>query len=464
MTISIFVIGVLSFLAGGTAAWIIFQARLGKRDDRAVEMKSRLNACETVLEETKQRLTEKEKATEGIRDRMESLQKDKAVAETRVEETNKKMEEQKELFNRSKEKMTETFQALSGESLKSNNKAFLELAKESLEVILKEAKGDIIRNEESIKHTVKPLEEALKRYEKQIGELEKTRATAYGNMEGQIRSLIDSQQSLQKETGNLVTALRRPEVRGRWGEVTLKRVAELAGMIEHCDYTEQVSVDTAAGRIRPDMIVRLPADREIVVDSKVSLDAFLDAISADTEEERKTLMIKHAQQVRKHMKDLSGKAYWDQFEKTPEFVVMFIPGESFLSVAVENDLTLIEDGMEKGVIIATPTTLISLLRAIAYGWRQEQVEKNAREISVLGRELYERIQPFLGHVNKAGSYLSQSVDAFNDMIGSLERRVIVSIKKFRELGVSGEKELPDIKQIDRNPLKTQEAEEEGSRL
>ncbi len=464
MTASIFMIGVTAFLAGGLIAWVVFQALAGRRDDKSFEVKSKLSACETVLAETKSRLEEKEKKAEEVREKMAGLQREKAVAETRVEETNKKMEEQKELFDRAKEKMTETFQALSGESLKSNNKAFLELAKESLEGLLKEARGDIVRNEESIKHTVKPLEEALKRYEKQISELEKTRATAYGNMEGQIRSLMESQQSLQKETGNLVTALRRPEVRGRWGEVTLKRVAELAGMIDHCDYFEQVSVDTAAGRRRPDMIVRLPADREIVVDSKVSLDAFLDAISADSDEERKTLMIKHAQQVRKHMKDLSSKAYWDQFEKTPEFVVMFIPGESFLSVAVENDLTLIEDGMEKGVIIATPTTLISLLRAIAYGWRQEQVEKNAREISVLGRELYERIQPFLGHVNKAGMSLSQSVEAFNDMIGSLERRVIVSIKKFKELGVSGEKELPEIKRIDRNPLKTQEAEEEGSKV
>jgi len=390
--------------------------------------------------------------------RVEALQREKAVAETKAEEANKRIEEQKKVLEEAREKMTMTFQALSGESLKSNNRAFLELARESLEVILKEAKGEIDKKEESIRTVVKPLEDALKRYELQIGELEKNRAEAYGSLGRQIHSLMEAQQSLRKETGNLVTALRRPEVRGRWGEVTLKRVAELAGMTAHCDYTEQVSVETEEGRFRPDMMVYLSAGREIVVDSKVSLDAYLDAVSADTEEKRKEFMNKHAQQVRKHMKSLSSKAYWAQFQKAPEFVVMFIPGEAFLSAAVENDSALIEDGMEARVIIATPTTLIALLRAIAYGWRQEQITKNAQEIATLGKELYDRFQPFLDHVNKTGGSLSQAVEAFNRMVRSLEGRVIVSVKKFQELGAAGDKEISEIKQVEQIPVKARDRE------
>jgi len=390
--------------------------------------------------------------------RVEALQREKAVAETKVEEAGKRIEEQKKVLEEAREKMTTTFQALSGESLKSNNRAFLELARESLEVILKEAKGEIDKKEESIRTVVKPLEDALKRYELQIGELEKNRAEAYGGLGRQIQSLMEAQQSLRQETGNLVTALRRPEVRGRWGEVTLKRVAELAGMVAHCDYTEQVSVETEEGRLRPDMMVHLPAGREIVVDSKVSLDAYLDAISEDTEEKRIEFMNKHAQQVRKHMKSLSSKAYWAQFQKTPEFVVMFIPGEAFLSAAVENDSTLIEDGMEARVIIATPTTLVALLRAIAYGWRQEQITKNTQEIATLGKELYDRFQPFLDHVNKTGGSLSQAVEAFNRMVRSLEGRVIVSVKKFQELGAAGDKEISEIKQVEQIPVKARDRE------
>jgi len=383
---------------------------------------------------------------------VEKLRDEKIRAETKLEETCKKLEEQKELLELSKNKMTDTFKALSGDSLERNNQLFLDLAKKSLEVVLREATGEIKERESSIKNVVKPLEDALERYEKQIKDIEDKRTNAYLDMNNQVRSLIETQRLLQRETGNLVTALRRPEVRGRWGEVTLKRVAELAGMIDHCDYTEQVSVDTGEGRVRPDMIVHLPAGREIVVDSKVSLDAYLDALSADTEEEKKACLTRHTQQVRKHMRDLSNKAYWDQFEKAPEFVVMFIPGESFLSVAVENDIALIEDGMEKGVIIATPTTLIALLRAIAYGWRQERIEKNAQQIAKLGRELYSRFQPFLDHAGKTGSALSQAVNSFNGMVRSLDSRVMVSIKKFQELGVAGDKDIPELPNIDLVPV------------
>ncbi|MFH1288441.1 MAG: DNA recombination protein RmuC [bacterium] len=382
-------------------------------------------------------------------------QRAKTIAETRLEEANKNIEEQKKLLEQAHEKLTTAFQALSGEALKSNNQAFLELAKESLNVVLSKAKGDLDSKEAAIKNIVQPLTETLQRYEKQINELEKTRVSAYVNLDNQIKSLISSEQQLQKETGNLVSALRRPEVRGRWGEITLKRVVELAGMTEHCDYVEQVSVNTEEGRLRPDMIIHLPNEREIVVDSKVSLDSYLDAIVQDTEEKKKILLVKHSQQVKKHIKALSEKNYWNQFPKAPEFVVMFMPGESFLSAALENDPALLEDGMASKVIIATPTTLIALLRAIAYGWRQEQVAKNAQQIADLGKELYKRFEPFLEHVNKTGSSLSQAVINFNKMSNSLESRVMTSVRKFKELGASEDKELPEITSIEHIPVKSQ---------
>ncbi|HNX90347.1 MAG TPA: DNA recombination protein RmuC [Candidatus Omnitrophota bacterium] len=449
MELLIFVFTFLFGLAVGAFAGYIANNR---KQYAFLEMKSKLEAAETLLHETKQTAEAKEKTIETLRVEKENIRNEKAVSDTRVEEAAKKIEEQRKLLDEARIKMTETFQAISGEALKSNNKAFLDLARESLEVILSETRGEMDKKEESIKNVVKPLEEALKRYEKQIGEMEISRATAYGNLDNQIRSLMDSQRTLQKETGNLVTALRRPEIRGRWGEVTLKRVAELAGMMAYCDYTEQVSVSSEEGRLRPDMLVHLPAGREIVVDSKVSLDAYLDAISADTDEKKNEILLRHAQHIRKHMNDLSGKAYWEQFKLAPEFVVMFIPGESFLSAAVEKDPTIIEDGMAAKVIIATPTTLIALLRAVAYGWRQEQLAKNAQEIATIGKELYDRFEPFLEHISKTGSNLSQAVVSFNKMVMSLERRVMVSVRKFKDLGVVGDKELPEIKQIEQSAM------------
>jgi len=358
-------------------------------------------------------------------------------------------------LEKAQEQLATTFRALSGDSLKSNNQAFIELAKESLESVLNKASGRLGEKEESIKNIVGSLDDALRRYEQQVKELESKRSSDYGSLENQIKSLLTANQQLQRETGNLVSALRRPEVRGRWGEVTLKRVVELSGMSEHCDFTEQVSVDTDSGRVRPDMIVHLPAGREIVIDSKVSLDAYMDAISVDNQDSNKELIIKHSQQVRKHMKQLSSKTYWDQFNNAPEFVVMFIPGESFLSAALSADHSLIEDGMESRVIIATPTTLIALLRAVAVGWRQEQIAKHAQEIASLGKEIYDRFYPFLQHINKTGESLSQATESFNRMIMSLERRVMVSVKKFKELGATSDKELPEINPVEQVPMKAQ---------
>jgi DNA recombination protein RmuC len=263
--------------------------------------------------------------------------------------------------------------------------------------------------------------------------------------------MIGTQERLQKETSNLVTALRAPQVRGRWGEVTLHNVVELAGMSEHCDFDEQVSVDTEDGKLRPDMVVHLPSKRDVVVDSKVSLVAYLNAVSAENEEQRKEFLRQHAQQLRAHMQNLSGKQYWDQFKTSPEFVVMFIPGESFFASALDCDPALLVDGMKKRVVPATPTTLIALLWAVAYGWRQELMEQNALTIAQLGKDVYDRTKVLAMHVINLGRSLAKTNKDFNDVVSSLESRLLPAARKFQGLGVGGTEGIPIVGQLDISP-------------
>lgn len=288
---------------------------------------------------------------------------------------------------------------------------------------------------------MKPLQEMLKRYENQIKEIEENRHKSFGSLTEQLRSLSTMHEQLQKETNNLVTVLRRPKVSGSWGELGLKRVAELAGMTAYCDFFEQESVSTDTGRLRPDMIVRLPNGREIVIDAKSPVDAYLNVASASSEEERKKLVNHYVANLRNHMNILSSKAYWDQFSRSPEIVVMYLPGESFFSAAIEHDHKLIEDSSVKKVILATPTTFIALLKAIAYGWQQEQVTKNAQEISKLGKELYERFSIVIEHYAKTGLAIRKAVESYNEGTRSMETRLIPSIRKFKDLGVSSPKEI-----------------------
>jgi DNA recombination protein RmuC len=345
-------------------------------------------------------------------------------------------EEKLQLLEKAKEKLTDTFQAISATALKDSHESFLELAKATLGKYQEGAERDLALRQKEVKQIVGPVKESLEKYDRQVQEMERIRQKAYGSLSQQVESLMTSQQQLQKETANLVKALRTPHVRGRWGEITLRRVAELAGMLKHCDFFEQESKDTEQGRLRPDMIVRLPNEKQIVVDSKAPLLAYLEEVEAQTEEERTNKLALHSRQIQTHMNKLSQKVYWEQFHPTPEFVVLFIPGESFFSSALEYNPGLIEEGVSKGVILATPTTLISLLKAVAFGWRQEIMTENAAAISKLGRQLYERINTMAEHLQNLGKNIEKCVSTYNQVVGSFERRVLASARKFSDLGIA----------------------------
>jgi DNA recombination protein RmuC len=335
--------------------------------------------------------------------------------------------------------------------MQSNSENFLRLAEQNLGTQQEKAKRELGEREKAVENLVKPIREALQASQKQISELEKSRSEAYGSIKTQIESMQDSQRSLAQETQNLVKALRRPEVRGRWGEITLRRLVELAGMVEHCDFQEQVHNVGEDQIIRPDMIVRMPDKRELVVDVKTPLDAYLQAIEAADDAQRKIGMQRHARAIKDHIRALSSKAYWAQFNESPEFVILFIPGDQFLSAALTEDADLIEYALSRQIILATPTSFVALLKAVAYGWRQNSMTENAQEIRVLAEDLHGRIATFVGHMNKVGRQLASSVDNYNRAVGSLERKVLPGARKFVELGVQSKKEIEKLETIEPVP-------------
>ena len=426
--------GVIGLLFGSVIAWLVLRSRTAGISARLSLTEKELAAGKADLARLQQAHTDLVGARAGL--------------ESALEAERKTSNEKIELVTRASEDLRNAFKAMAADALESNNVSFLTLAKEKLERSQAEARGDLEARQKAVADLVAPVRESLNKVDEKIQKMEVARGDAYGELRAQVQSLITTQKELQSETGNLVKALRTPNVRGRWGEIQLRRVVEIAGMLSYCDFAEQETVTTENGRMRPDLVVKLPGGKHVVVDAKTPLQAFLDAFETTDEEARRACLANHARQVRDHMNTLSGKKYWEQFEATPEFVVMFLPGETFFSAALEQDSGLIEHGVLNRVIPASPTTLIALLKAINYGWNQEKLARNAQQISALGKELHDRLRLLAGHITSVGTGLDRAVEFYNKAVGSLESRVLVSARKFAELGASVADDIPELEPIE----------------
>lgn len=433
------VLALIGGLVGGAlVGWLIATGRTRAAAVRELtELQTRVGAAESVADELRRQLGQRDAELAELRTQLQAAQQQRTAAEIRADESLRNLEQQRQLLAEAEQKLKDAFAALSVESLRRNSEEFARQAAEK----------------------VRPLGEALARYEAEIRRIEQERQKAYGGLAEQLKALATTHQQLSRETVSLTHALRAPQTKGRWGEITLRRAVEVAGLSPHCDFETQVSVETDGGRQRPDLVVRLPGGRSVVVDAKAPTSAYLDALAAEDEERRREHLLRHAQAIRSHMQALSTKAYWEQFGPTPEFVVMFVPGESFFSAALEQDRELIEDGFRKRVILASPTTLIALLRAVAYSWQQQELVDNARQISRTARDLFERLCKFGEHFAGLGRRLRQATEAYNDAVGSWERRLLPLGQRINELGVgSGQESFAELERVEAQPRDPPRAE------
>jgi len=420
-------------LAGIFFTWLVMRARRAVLADRL--------ASATIERETVR--TERDALRGELSDRSAQF----ARLESALEQEREKSKEMAAFAQAATATLKDTFKGLSADTLAQSSQQFLQLARSAFESFHVKAAGDLAQRQKAVEEIVRPVKEALDKVNTQVAEVEKSRKQAYGSLTATVEALLRGQKELSTETGNLVSALRKPMVRGRWGEIQLRRVVEFAGMLPHCDFVEQSSVKTETGTLRPDLLVRLPGGKLVVVDSKAPLEAYLSAVSAEDEATRKKFMAEHTRHLRNHIQQLSDKAYWEQFDQAPDFVVLFLPGEPFFSAALEQDEGLIEFGVTRRIILASPTTLITLLQAVSYGWQQEQIAENARHIQELGADLYRRISRMADHFGTVGKSLDRAVKSYNDAVGSLEARVLPAARRFSELDSSIKSEIPKIEPV-----------------